>query len=332
MTSSARNISIWVWAFGYFAAYVPYAALTKALTKGLGPAAGAPVDGVGMLPVATGASAVASLAFLFASGWWRAARRAGGIPVPGLWTGLSGLATATILLTTTFAYTIPGASIVLMMVLMRGGVLCIAPVIDFVSGRRVAWYSWAALAMSVTALGIVTESTDSAALPFAALVDVGLYLAGYVARLRTMTRLAKASAEDNRRYFVEEQLVASPAALLFLALMAAFVPGGLAEGIRAGFSPGAIWPWIVLVGLCSQGTGIFGGLILLDPRENSFCVPVNRASSMVAGVVGSFALALLFGQGTPPTRELIGAGLMIAATVVLAVGPKLGRARRVAAA
>ena len=37
-TSRRADLAIWIWAFGYFAAYVPYSALTKALSSGeLGP-------------------------------------------------------------------------------------------------------------------------------------------------------------------------------------------------------------------------------------------------------------------------------------------------------
>ena len=36
--------SIWWWAFGYFACYVPYAALTKILSKGYVDTGGTPVD------------------------------------------------------------------------------------------------------------------------------------------------------------------------------------------------------------------------------------------------------------------------------------------------
>ncbi|MCA9528119.1 MAG: hypothetical protein KC549_17655, partial [Myxococcales bacterium] len=74
------------------------------------------------------------------------------IPFPGRWTFLSGLCTAGIIATTTLAYTFEGVSIVFMMLLMRGGLLVLAPIVDKVTGRRVRWFSWAALAMSMGAL------------------------------------------------------------------------------------------------------------------------------------------------------------------------------------
>ncbi|HMR11951.1 MAG TPA: hypothetical protein PKA88_39485, partial [Polyangiaceae bacterium] len=59
--------------------------------------------------------------------------------------------------------------------------------------------------------------------------------------------------------------------------------------------------------------------ILLDGRENSFCVPVNRASSILAGVCASLSLALLLGRRMPGPTELVGAGLVVAAIVVLSL-------------
>jgi len=124
---------------------------------------------------------------------------------------------------------------------------------------------------------------------------------------------------------VEEHMVASPALLAILAVLAL---AGVPE-LRAGFGllgqPGVLIPGVG-VGLLSEGTGIFGGLVLLDPRENTFAVPVNRASSILAGVVGSLALAAMFGSPLPPARELLGAGLVLLAIVVLATPSLLGHA------
>ncbi len=55
--------------------------------------------------------------------WWRHAVPVGRRwPRPNRWTFLSGLATATILLSTTLAYTFDGVSLLFVMLVMRGGV------------------------------------------------------------------------------------------------------------------------------------------------------------------------------------------------------------------
>jgi hypothetical protein len=170
------------------------------------------------------------------------------------------------------------------------------------------------------------------ALPLLAVIDVSIYLSAYFVRLRFMSRLAKSDDINARtRYFVEEQMVASPTLFLVLCVMALIGAGNSGAEIRAGFTDlgGLQMAYIGIIGIMSQGTGIFGGLILLDRRENTFCVPVNRSSSILAGVVATFGLYLLSTGRQPSTHELIGAGLIIAAILFLTLAPL--RARRKAA-
>ncbi len=328
---SARGVSIWWWAFGYFAAYAPYSLLTKALSDGkLGPK----VAGESILPLSSLSSFGAMVVFMALTGWWRSAStwRVGAVnlPRPTRWTFLSGLCGATILTTTTLAYTFEGVSIVFMMLLMRGGVLVMAPLVDALSGRVVQRKSWVALGLTVVALFVASLGRVSLELSFAAGVDVGLYLAAYFVRLRFMSHLAKSDSPDvTRRYFVEEQLVSTPVAFAALGLLGLFSSGSLADAIRTGFtdvpfsSQAAI---VVLIGVLSQGTGIFGALVLLDKSENSFSVPVNRASSVLAGVIASLGLWALLGGKLLPWTEWAGAGIVVGAIVVLSWPAKKPRA------
>ncbi len=324
--------SIWWWAFGYFAAYAPYSALTKALSDG---ALGERVSGNTILPMSTSASLLAMLVFVFSTGWWRFAstRRVGGftVPVPTRWTAMSGLCGATILTTTTLAYTFEGVSIVFMMLLMRGGVLAMAPLVDLLTGRAVRWYSWLALGLTLGSLAVATVGRAELRVSGVALLNVGLYLLAYFVRLRVMSKLAKSDDPDvTRRYFVEEQLVSTPAALVALAVFALIGSGSLAE-FRAGFlelprSPQVGWAFVI--GVLSQGTGIFGALVLLDRRENSFSVPVNRASSVLAGVAATVGMAALGLGRRLEDAEALGAGLVVAAILVLSVTPMFERRAR----
>ncbi|MCC6526175.1 MAG: hypothetical protein IT373_26240 [Polyangiaceae bacterium] len=323
--SDRHDYRIWWFAFGYFACYAPYSALAKALSKGLLPGMDKPLAAFALLP----ANAIASLAgmfvFISAMRWWRYAgsRQVLGlrVPVPGIWTFLSGLCTAGVVATTTLAYTIKGPSIVFMMLLMRGGVLVIAPLVDFVSRRHVRWFSWVSLLLTVAALLVTVLDTRSTDLSTLAKVDVAIYLAGYFVRLRFMSRLAKSDDKDaTKRYFVEEQMVATPALLCALVVCALIGGDGVLGDVRYGFTDfwtSGIALHGIAVGLLSQGTGIFGGLILLDRRENSFCVPVNRASSVLAGIVATVLLSLLANQPGLPTAEILAAGLVIVAIVFL---------------
>lgn len=331
--------SIWWFAFGYFACYAPYSALTKVLSSGELPGMTHRLSGFELLPVTTLASLVGMFVFLTAMGWWKHAGRRTllgvSVPVPSRWTFLSGLCTAAIIGTTTLAYTFRGVSIVFMMLLMRGGVLILAPVIDAISRRKVRWFSWAALILSLASLFAAFSGKHGYALTAVAIGDVLIYLCGYFVRLQFMSRLAKSDdVNATTRYFVEEQMVATPAVVTVLAVLAAVGQGEIMGQLRAGFtsfwSSGLVLE-ALLIGLFSQGTGIFGGLILLDKRENTFCVPVNRASSVLAGIVASYSLAFLLRHPPPAGREIAGAMLIIAAIVVLTV-PTLAKKRAAASA
>lgn len=317
-------------ALGYFGCYVPYSAITKALTS---PAirGDAAATGLALLPIMTLASTLSMLATISVLGWWRYARPPGRrLPRPNRWTFLSGLATAMILVTTTLAYTFDGVSLPFVMLVMRGGVLVLAPIVDLLTGRTIRWFSWAALALSLISL-VDAFATRSGAVPLLCALDLALYLAGYFVRLRLMARLGK--SEDpatRRRFFVGEQMVATPAAVLLLAVLAAVGPEALHAPLRAGFV--GAWTsqaaaWAVLAGICSQGTGVFGGLLLLDASEATYCVPLNRASSILGGLFAAASLALLFDGPPPSSWELAGAGLLVAAVAVLWLGPRAAGSR-----
>lgn len=303
--------SLFAIAAGYFACYVPYSAITKALSAG-------GTSGLELLPIITLASLAGLIATFTAMRWWRHARLA-------RWTALSGLATATIILTTTLAYTFDGVSIAFVMLVMRGGVLVIAPIVDRATGRHIRWFSWAALGLSLISLGDALVTREDR-VPLACAVDLALYLVAYLVRLRLMAHLGKSEDRDTRtRYFVEEQLVAVPVAVLLVIAGALVGPAVIHVPLRAGFAAIAdpsIAPWLVVAGACSQGTGVFGALLLLDASEASYCVPLNRAASIVGGFVATLVLAAAIGGPLPTAMELAGAALLVVAVGILYIGPR----------
>ena len=141
-----------------------------------------------------------------------------------------------------------------------------------------------------------------------------------------MSRRAK--SEDRAiatRYFVEEQLVAPVALLLAIVIWALLGTGAVATEFRTGLF--GMWGsslvlYAAAVGFLSQGTGVFGTLIFLDKREHSFCVPVNRSSSVLAGVAASVALTVIVDAPPPHTSELVAAGLLVVAILFLALVPR----------
>src|SRR5205807_4773363 len=212
------GLGIWGLGLGYFVFYTPYSGLTKALSNGLLSSFG-PVPGLVLLPASVMATVVGMLGFITVMKWWKYSghREFFGvaIPFPRLQTFLSGICMATIIGTTTLAFAFGGISIVLVLVLLRAGVLIIAPMVDAIFKRRVRWFSWAAMWTSLLAMAIILSDTANYKLSFAATVDVAAYLTAYFFKFQFMSKLAKSTdADATRRYFVEEQMVASPTLLL----------------------------------------------------------------------------------------------------------------------
>jgi len=68
---------------------------------------------------------------------------------------------------------------------------------------------------------------------------------------------------------------------------------------------------------------IFSILILLDARENTFCVPIERSASVLAGIAAAYVLSHMSIGARPTSAEMIGAALLIAAIAVLSFGRRL---------
>jgi len=319
--------------FGYFAAYVPYSMMTKMITKGLFSGMnGKGLSGFELQPIAMFANIIVLSTFFTVAGWWKHATHSKflgiSFPRPQWYTFVSGICTGGIIMTTTLAYTFNGISIVFAMLLMRGGVLVMAPIVDAIARKRkrkIYWPSWVAAGLSLGALLTAFGSKAGTAMTTVAVIDISLYLFCYFFRFLFMSNRAKSDDESERKgYVVEEQITAAPIMLIGL-----FVVGLIGSKMSSDSIPGMIWTgfantpfdgyfWhIFLIGTFSYGTGIFGTLILLDKRENTFTVPANRVSSVIAGVLATYLLAIFYGQRYPGTNELIGVILVLAAIVFL---------------
>ncbi len=328
--------SIWGFAFGYFACYVPYSLLTKIMSKGLLPSLdGSAMAGFSILPVTAIATLLTMILVISILGWWKYATHSTilgiSVPHPTKWTFLSGLFTSLIIGTTTLAYTFENVSIVLAMLLMRGGVLIIAPIVDAMTKRSVRWYSWAGLVGALSALLIGLTNAKNFQIPVLLAVVIFVYLFSYFMRFQFMSRNAKSDKkETNLRYFVEEQMVSTPILVLFL-LAFALLKGDIGESVRIGWTMHWNQPYLwalLLIGMFSQGTGFFGTLVFLDKSENTYCIPVNRSSSILAGVIAAFLLALFPSQNMPPLTQLIGAAIIIISILFLTIPPMLEKKKQ----
>ncbi len=319
--------------FLYFLAYLPNVMLTRWVATTLNAGLGRPLTGLETLPASLTVNLVLTWLFIWASSWHRDANAVQlgkwRVPCPDRLTFISGIGTALVLFTVPLSYTFQGVSIPFIQLIMRGDILVIAPLVDIVFSRRVRWWSWAALGMVLVAMVVTLTDRGGLKLPPLAILTVVLYTIGYFVRLSVMTKIGKNGDEALvRRYFVEEKIVALPLSIAFLAAISASGLGGQAGELRWGFidvwSDPVIWP-LAGIGVTLTVVSVFAIKILLDPRENAYCVPLERAASLVAGVGGSVLLALYFTGKMPRPAEFIGAGILIAAIFLLSLAPRFAR-------
>ena len=315
------GLAIWALGLGYYISYTPYSGLTKALSNGLLPGTNGPVKGPVLLPISAIATVIGMFGFITAMRWWKYAGRreffGRQIPFPRPLTFLSGVCLAIIMGTTTLAFTFGGLSIVLVLVLFRGGTLVIAPVVDRIVSRRVRWFSYTAMLVSLAAVLIALTDASNYVLSIAAIIDIAAYLGAYFFKLQFMSRLAKSDDRSvTLRYFVEEQMVASPLLVIALVVMAFAGAGNVMMEFREGlttflFTPGAFFA--ALVGLCYAALCVCTSLIFLDRRENTFCMPMHCGSSMLSGFTATAILAYVYSQSSPTASQTVSAGLIFVA-------------------
>lgn len=310
---------------GYFLWYTPYSALAKAISGGMLPGQSHPIGGLVLLPAHVIGQLVAMPVFVFATGWWRYSRRrtiAGrNVLFPGRYTAEAAFWMAIIVLTTTLNFTFPGASIVLMLVLMRIGTLVISPTMDLVRRWRIHWYSAAALTLCMVSAIIALTDIKNYTLTFAAVLSLGLYCLGYTMRFRVMSTQAKSGDRDlDRRYFIEEHMTTPVMMLALVAIPALINAGPWMHALRVGFTTFFTTPVVIaalLIGVCYEGLFIMTSLIFLDQREFSFCMPVHVTSSLLAGVAASFALGGLYAAPLPSNPQYIAAFVVCCGAFVL---------------
>jgi protein-tyrosine-phosphatase len=99
-------------------------------------------------------------------------------------------------------------------------------------------------------------------------------------------------------------------------------PGEALGQLRAGFTTFFTGPLVVpalLIGFFYACLYRFGTAIYLHPRENTFCVPLNRCASLLSGVAASYILTVVSGLSPPSISQLAGTGIIFAALGFLMV-------------
>jgi drug/metabolite transporter (DMT)-like permease len=326
--------------FLYFITYLPNIIATKLVTSLPHEGFGRALTGLETLPSTLIMNLVMTYLFIWLSGWHREANAtqiAGKrIPIPTKYTLLSGFGTALILFTVPLSFTFEGVSIPYIQLLMRGDILIIAPLVDLAFGRKVRWWSWTALVMVFVALAFVIQQKGELGLPPLAIATVVLYTLGYFVRLAVMTKVSKSGDPASiKKYFVEEKMVALPLSVLALAALSLSGLGSQAGQLEFGFievwTDPVILPLVFIAGTLTV-VSIFAAIILLDARENTYCVPLERSASLLAGVIAAYILSLGWGLKAPTGSEIFGAFILIAAIVLLSLAPRFDRRMKTARA
>ncbi|OIJ97717.1 hypothetical protein BIV24_06805 [Streptomyces colonosanans] len=307
--------------FGYFISYIPYAMLVKALASGVTPLSSQPVDGFELLPASALGQIAVMPVFLLFSGRWRHMRVGGiggrRIRAVGPETLAAGFFASLIVGSTTMNYTFSGVSILLMLLLMRGGVLVMSPLIDKARARRVAAASWTGLLLSLMAVSVALADVHSYHLTPLAMASVLTYLVGYFGRFEIMSRAAKNGLLATERCFFVEEHAVTPVCLTVL--LAAGALAGQPQ-LRVGFTSFLGTPLAgaaAAIGVTYEVLFVFASLIYLDRREYTWGVPAWAFASLMSGLVASYALTWLAGVRAPGVGQLVALAFGVGAAAAL---------------
>ena len=98
--------------------------------------------------------------------------------------------------------------------------------------------------------------------------------------------------------------------------------GPILAELRAGFNTFFADRLVVpalIIGVLYACLYMFGTGIYLDPRENTYCIPLNRCSSLLSGVVASFGLTWFLGCKPPSGYQVAAAVVILAALAFFVV-------------
>ena len=223
---------------------------------------------------------------------------------------------AIIIVSSTSAYALPGVSLLVPLLLMKGGPNIWAPLIDWLNGSAVTTRARIVFGLALVAIVGALWSKVSVTASVAVTAAVGwaaLYMLAYFPKLKIMARY-----RGDLVFLIADMtttlLIALPAVVALVWLK--YGAGGLWQSVQL-LADHRVWA----MGAASEGAGLFGGLVFLAKTESTLSVPINRCSSLLGGTAATLALWWL-GGGTLTSwavghvPELIGVLAMLAALVI----------------
>lgn len=287
---------LWFWLVLYFICYVPYTIQSKSLGKHISALQIFPYTSLGSFFTTIVEFFVLGLIFskgkdIFA--FWKKLQ----FSVASVGTGI---ACAMISITTTASYMLQGVAVITMMLLMRGGMLSLAPINDLRQKRKISTKSWSGFVLAFIAIccGIL----GAGKIPFVGFIILALYIGAYSVSLNFYGK-----NQGNFLFLCSAQIIAC-ASMLFISCCGIILFKQTfvlisANQIFKGFS----------IGILAQLIGIFGPLIILTPVEQTYSVPIHRSGSIIAGIVAQKLLG-----NKIDNSSILGTLFFIAAIIVLA--------------
>ena len=229
---------------------------------------------------------------------------------------IAATASAAIIVSSTLAYAMPGVSLLLPLLLMKGGPNLWAPIIDTMRGSTITHRARVVFSLALVAVvaALWSKVTVTASIAVTATVGCALvYMLAYFPKLRILAKY-----RGDLVFLIADMtttlLIALPAVVALVWLK--YGAGGLWQSVQL-LGDYRVWA----MGAASEGAGLFGGLVFLAKTESTLSVPINRCSSLLGGTAATLALwwldgGTLLGWAGRNVPELIGVVAMLAALVI----------------
>lgn len=200
-------------------------------------------------------------------------------------------ASSTILISSTLAYGQPDVSLLLPLLLMKGGPNIWGVLLSWLRGEGVTLRARVVLGLAITAVVAVLWRK----LDFHAQLGVGVtlmcatvYVLAYYPKLAVMSRY-----RGNVGFLITEMtgtlLFAVPAALALALVTALWHKTSVAMPLAATARLLLNWKvWVMAI--ASEGAGLFGGLIFMAQMSSALSVSLNRCTSLLGGFAATLIL------------------------------------------
>ncbi|MBS1516536.1 MAG: hypothetical protein JSS91_00440 [Bacteroidetes bacterium] len=254
----------------------------------------------------------------------------------------SGVCTAVIIPTTTLMYSLP-ISVMVAMVIMRGSVIIISRIVDFLQIRsgilkkKVYREENIAVIFAILAVLInlfwIKEGGFDFLYNTAAVVILSSYIVSYFIRIYIMnyyknTR-GKNIKQDNKGFFAVEQIAAF-ITLVIVGTILFYSPQyfgwenpQINEFTGAILDPVKDWGWAIFAGTAFGAVAFFSVFIFMfKGRTATFAGLVNRLTSLIAGTTATLIFYVFFGGNFPTVEDWVSLVFILAAVAFISKAEK----------